>query len=103
MDELNLVKSVKGKKRILGRRKIMGWGDERGYEKERLLHQWCPRQKQVEIMLQKSGWSRLTGKNTLLSRQNDRKEGLFFSVGRTEREANYCGGKLSAQRRRARS
>jgi len=46
------------------------WGDERGYEKERLVHHWCPRQKQVETMLQKSGQPQLTGKKTLLSRQN---------------------------------
>jgi len=47
MDEINLVKRVR-EKRVPGHNErkaeeIMGWGDERGYEKERLVHQWCPR------------------------------------------------------------
>jgi len=52
----------------------MGWGGEKRYEEERLVLHWCLWQKQVETMLQKSSRPRLTGKKTLLSRQNGEDE-----------------------------
>jgi len=52
----------------------LGSGGKREYEEERLVHQRRPIQKQVEAMLQKSNRPRLTGKETLPSRQNGKEE-----------------------------
>jgi len=60
--------------------KIMWWGSEREYDQERFVHQWCPRQKQVETMLQKSDRPRLTGK-ILPSRRNGEEVSIFLKTG----------------------